>query len=126
MGNAIMRCSIIVISALAAVVMGSAGCQKVKDGPIKTSGDKMARFEKPTASDIPELTKLFHSGDKNAREDAALALGTIGSPKCIDPIITALRDDDDSIRFNAMLGIERGIAAERATKEFLRRHSPHW
>lgn len=79
----------------------------------------MARYRNPTEADTPELTRLFASGDDDVRKDAVLALGTIGSDDCIGAVVAALSDDDDYVRSYAMMGIERGIAAERCTPEFL-------
>jgi HEAT repeat protein len=81
--------------------------------------DDMENFENPVETDTPKLTELVRSGDKDARKEAALALGTIGSQPCITPMLVALADDDDYVRSYAMMGIERGIEANRCTREFL-------
>jgi hypothetical protein len=126
-----MARSLAIFVAFCAAAIAATGCQEEKKSRAKASRSRnaasgmkgsdshMARFKNPTEADISELTKLFRSGDKNAREDAILALGTIGSTNCIELIVAALGDDDDSIRFYAMLGIERAIVAKRATKDFL-------
>jgi HEAT repeat protein len=81
--------------------------------------EAMNRSQNPAASDIAELIRTLHASDEDARHDAALALGTIGTPECVAPILEALTDDDDYLRSYAMMGIKRGMEAKRCKPEFL-------
>ena len=68
---------------------------------------------------VQSLAKRIDHHDKEIREEAALALGTIGSSECIEPMLKALADEDEYVRSRAMRGIDRGIEAEQCTKDFL-------
>ncbi len=43
----------------------------------------------------------------------------IGTNECIRPMLKALEDPDDYVRSCAMMGIQRGLNAQRCTREFL-------
>lgn len=65
------------------------------------------------------LSAYVDHDDTHFRKYAALALGNIGTPECVDAMLRALSDDDDYVRSYAMLGIQRGIEAKRCTRQFL-------
>src|SRR6187431_114619 len=63
--------------------------------------------------------KKLKTKNKEVRQDAVLALATVGDARCTKPVTDALRDDDDYIRSYAMMGIGRGIGSGKCTREFL-------
>jgi len=65
------------------------------------------------------LTKYAAHEDDHFRKHAAITLGNIGTAECINPMIVLLDDDDDYVRSYAMMGIERGIDANRGGEQFL-------
>jgi len=71
------------------------------------------------ADAVQPLAKYIDHEDDHFRKHAAIALGAIGTSECIAPMLKALDDDDDYVRSYAMMGIERGIDANRCTEEFL-------
>lgn len=95
------------------------GCERDNERPMQSPVSDMKRINATAESDTNELVKQFLSGEKDTRQEAALALGERGSDECIEPMLAALSDDDDYVRSSAMRGIERGIAANRCTKGFL-------
>ncbi|MBC7856757.1 MAG: DUF4375 domain-containing protein [Pirellulaceae bacterium] len=78
----------------------------------------MNRSSNPAVSDISELKRQIQADD-DTRQRAALALGTIGTNECIEPMLIALSDENERVRTYAMMGIGRGIAAKNCTSEFL-------
>lgn len=65
------------------------------------------------------LAKYIDHKDDHFRKTAAMALGNIGTNECIRPMLKALDDPDDYVRSYAMMGIQRGLNAQRCTREFL-------
>jgi hypothetical protein len=75
----------------------------------------------------PEARSLSQYADHpqdRFRQLTALALGNIGTGECISPVRKALADEDDSVRSHAMMGILRGIDAQRCEQEFLNEMFP--
>ena len=107
------------VTIVAAVVLVSIGCAPAAEDAPEQPTTKMARFKNPTASQVPELTTIFRAGTKGEREDAAVALGTIGTMECLQPILEAISDADDYMRSYAMIGIGRGIGGHCSKREFL-------
>jgi HEAT repeat protein len=68
---------------------------------------------------VEPLTQYLAHENAHFRKHAAILLGSIGTTECIEPVITALNDDDDYVRSYAMMGIQRGIEAERCEHDFL-------
>jgi HEAT repeat protein len=67
------------------------------DGLLKPNVEKLERNK-----DIESLIKaLNYQTDSHVRENAAKALGNIGDPKSIEPLIAALKDDEFNVRKNA-------------------------
>jgi len=72
----------------------------------------------PAGAALP-LAKYIDHEDDHFRKHAAIAIGNIGNSECITLMLKALNDDDDYVRSYAMMGIERGMEAERCTEGFL-------
>ncbi|MEX0717236.1 MAG: DUF4375 domain-containing protein [Planctomycetaceae bacterium] len=72
----------------------------------------------PADAARPLATYTEHEDD-HFRKHAALALGNIGASECVAPMLKALDDDNDYVRSYAMMGIQRGLKAERCTTDFL-------
>lgn len=70
------------------------------------------------------LSKYAAHPQDRFRQLTALALGSIGTRECITPVRKALADEDDSVRSHAMMGILRGIDANRCEQEFLNEMFP--
>lgn len=68
---------------------------------------------------VRPLEKFLQHEDSHFRKEAALALGNIGAPACVPPMLRALADTDQYVRTYAMMGINRAITADRGTPEFL-------
>ena len=75
------------------------------------------RSESPEAARL--MAQYVDHEDDDFRKHAALTLGTIGDSECIEPMLNALADEADYVRSYAMMGIQRGIEADRSTKGFL-------
>ena len=58
-----------------------------------------------TRRDVPGLIEVLQRGRPRARRAAANALIEIPDPRAIDPLLTALRDDDTLVRLNAALAL---------------------
>lgn len=71
------------------------------------------------AEAVRPLEKYMQHQDDYFRKYAAVALGNIGTAECIAPMLVALDDAEESVRSFAMMGIQRGIEAERCSVEFL-------
>lgn len=86
------------------------------DTPLESVLDLLEPFGPREA--VKPLTALIRSPDEFFRKTAALALGNIASDDCVEPVRCALHDDDDHVRCYAMMGIQRGISANRVTERF--------
>lgn len=67
---------------------------------------------------IRTLAKYARHPDDWVRKYAALELGAIGSPECLDPVVTALQDEDEYVRSYAMMGIAKAVKERRASRDF--------
>ena len=65
------------------------------------------------------LKKYVRHPNEEVRRFAAHMLGEIGTPACIEPVVTLLDDEDDYVRSSAMRGIRSSINGDRASREFL-------
>lgn len=65
------------------------------------------------------LTRYASHEDEHFRQNAAIVLGTIGTPECSEPIKKLLADEEDYVRSFALMGIGRGIDAGRSEDAFL-------
>ena len=52
------------------------------------------------------------------RERAALQLGSIAAPACVEPLTKALADPDEGVRVYAMMGIDGALKANRGDADF--------
>ena len=71
------------------------------------------------AGSIPTLAALLSHDDAHVRSHSALALAEVGAVECIAPVRQALADDDAYVRSYAMIGMQRGVDADRGAPEFL-------
>lgn len=67
----------------------------------------------PKASMLDALGPFLSSPQDEIRSDAALVIGSIGTPECMPPLRTALTDAEDRVRACALIGIERANEAGR-------------
>ncbi len=74
------------------------------------------------ATAIPALTRaLQHDDNSLVQSNAAEALGKIGNPKAISILITALDNEDDSVRWSAVYALEAfGHEAKAAVPALIR------
>jgi HEAT repeat protein len=68
---------------------------------------------------VAPLAPLVRHRNAKVRKEAALALGNIGTEDCLEPLIVALSDSDESVRSYALMGLRRGIKAGRASRALL-------
>lgn len=68
---------------------------------------------------IPFLLPLVSNADEYFRKEAGLALGSIGTEDCIEPIRVLLRDPQDYVRSYTMIGIDWARRGHRGTPRFL-------
>ncbi|MDX1930765.1 MAG: DUF4375 domain-containing protein [Pirellulaceae bacterium] len=87
----------------------------------KSPFERIVRLLEPLApaEAAKPLAPYVQHTDEHFRKYAANALGNIGTSEVIEPLLLALDDTDDYVRSFAMMGIQRGIKAERCTSEFL-------
>jgi hypothetical protein len=58
----------------------------------------LAVLAEPVSSDqVEELIRELQDGNSTARAEAAVALGSFYDPRAVDPLIYAIRHDEDSI-----------------------------
>ena len=89
--------------------------------PLETVLSLLEPFAPPEA--VAPLTLMLHSPDKYVRQTAALALGSIGTDECIEPMKASLADLSEEVRSRAMMGVERGIKKSAGLQNFLARCS---
>jgi HEAT repeat protein len=65
------------------------------------------------------LAPLVRHTNRQVRNEAALALGNIGTEDCLEPLTAALSDEDEYVRSYALMGLRRGIKAGRAARGLL-------
>jgi len=68
---------------------------------------------------VDRLMAVLNDKDKNVRKHAVMALGEIGIPEAVEPLIDATKDEDWQVRLQAMaaldkIGDERGKPAIKA------------
>jgi HEAT repeat protein len=90
-------------------------------GDAKTPFERICELLEPTApaEAVEVLAGYLEHEDGHIREHAALVLGSIGSSQCIEPMLSAFARADEGVWSYAMMGMERGIEAERCEKEFV-------
>lgn len=64
------------------------------------------------------LAKLIDSKDAHIRRYAGYGIGCIGALDCVAPMKKVLADDDDYVRHQAMMGIEKGLETQHSTQAF--------
>jgi HEAT repeat protein len=120
---------------LVALALGRLGDQRAID-PLLSAlggtgyiaddvGEALGRFGDAV---FPQLMTRFRTGAANVRQDTALALGYLGDSRALDPLIEALHDQDDGVRWystralgllNNLQAVEPLLAAlNTATLEF--------
>jgi HEAT repeat protein len=67
------------------------------DAVVKWEGEK----------DLTNLVTALDDGDRNVRERAAMALGRIGDPRALAPLLPVLGDDSSQVRKAAAWAMER-------------------
>ncbi|MGV2334580.1 MAG UNVERIFIED_CONTAM: HEAT repeat domain-containing protein [Planctomycetaceae bacterium] len=75
---------------------------------------------------VRPLENCLQHQDSDFRKTAAQALGNIGTADCISPVLRALQDPDDYVRAYAMSGIDRGMNADRCTRNFSMQYFLFW
>ncbi|HIK95507.1 MAG TPA: HEAT repeat domain-containing protein [Planctomycetes bacterium] len=98
----------------AATKFGDGGHALDPKSPFERIVDLLTPIGAPSTAETP--TRYVDHEDDHFRKFAAIALGNIGSSDCVAPMLKALDDDDEYVRSFAMMGIERGIGAERCAK----------
>lgn len=82
---------------------------------VKTQEDVLRQREE-AEKDVEALIKtLQHKKDPPAQNKAALALGEIGDPRAVGPLIQALKDENDFVRLEAAEALGK-IKDARAVK----------
>lgn len=85
--------------------------------PLERICNLLAPFGPPAAA--PPLAKFVDSEDDYFRQQAAEALGNIGTADCIGPVSKFLDDNNDYVRASAMDSIRLGLETRRSQQEFL-------
>lgn len=67
----------------------------------------------------PDLTELLAEGDPRLRRRAAIAIGRVGLPAGVEPLIARLEDPDPDVR--AMVAFSLGLLADRRAGDRLAR-----
>ncbi|MDA1229767.1 MAG: DUF4375 domain-containing protein [Planctomycetota bacterium] len=68
---------------------------------------------------VRSLARYIDHNDDGFRKFAAIALGNIGTSECIAPMLKVFDNDDAHVCSFAMMGIDRGMNANRCTEDFL-------
>lgn len=79
--------------------------------------DLLEPFGPPDA--VRPLARYMDHKDDDVRKHAALVLGNIGTVEAIPPTLRALEDEDHYVRSYAMMGIRRGMEAQRCSRDYL-------
>jgi len=80
------------------------------------------KIEKLGESAIPALTTALKDRDPAVRENAVKLLGLIGNPHALHPVYQSLRDEDDHVRWEAVLAApEVGISLHHIPRGLRRR-----
>jgi len=66
------------------------------------------------------LARYLEHPDTEFRGQAALVLGNIGAPDCLEPVKKALADKDREVRQFAMIGLMNGLERQQRDETFLR------
>jgi len=87
----------------------SSPLMKVLDDPASTAVEQTTAIHLLgnmfAAEAIPSLTRKLHDSNQDVARSAATAMGAIGHPDCIPPLLTLLQDGDQSARVAAVKGL---------------------
>ena len=75
--------------------------------PFARICDLLEEFHPPAAA--ASLAAYLDHPVRGMRKRAALCLGSIAAPDCIEPVKRALADPDKEVHFDTMMGIERAL-----------------
>lgn len=92
------------------------GQHVLSEKPFERVVDILETLAPPEA--VPELARFVSHPNDRVRKQVALTLARIGTDECIDPVVAALKDDDDYVRSYAMMGLGRCLDAGQGSPAF--------
>lgn len=78
--------------------------QALQSGPPRVrveAATSIALMGPPAVSATPHLIEALRAGPDSLRSEAAFALGRLGSPAAVSPLVEALEDEAETVRFSA-------------------------
>jgi len=90
----------------------------VADTPLQTVLDLLQPLAAVEA--VEPLSTILRETNGDQREYVALALGSIGAPDCVEPLVKALSDSDAQVRSFAIMGVQYAIKDGHAAEGYLK------